>query len=234
MRAILLLLLFLAGPAFGGAWPREPGEIYVSIGHEGDADGWTGLYAEWGGARRLTYGIDAGGHVANGIGAVAAGLLPGEDTDGRVMSFVRIPIVSNGEREFFPDWLVAVEVGLGTDLDPGTEQLIEQTFRLRLGLSVSRSLKTPLGDGWTSIDIRAEPSRADTRLGLLSVVGVKPRERLAVEMGLFFERDGDDDPSIALAPTVQYTVPKVGDLRVGVSLKSDGEASFRIGIARTF
>ena len=230
VRTLLVLLLLWPGLAAAGAWPRAPGEVYVSSGQEFGEDGWTGLYAELGGPRSLTFGLDVGGHVAAGLNAYRTGQSALPDVDGRAIAFVRAPLTLAPVRARWPNWVVAVELGVGADFDVEDELTLDP--RVRLGLSVGRPLKTPLGDGWTNIDARIELGGETPRLGLLAVIGARPRERLTLEMGLFVEHEAET--FVTLAPTVQYAVPRIGDVRLGVSVGTDGEARLRIGVARTF
>lgn len=230
MRWLVAILLIWPGFAAAGAWPRAPGEIYVTTGQESGPDGWTGLYAEMGGPRNLTFGIDVGGHMVAGLNAYRQGLSASPDVDGRAIVFVRLPLNLAPVRDRFPDWLVAAEIGFGADFD--MEDSLELDPRVRLGLAIGRPLKTPLGDGWTNVEVRVELGGEGTRYGLGAVVGARPRERLTLEMGLFIETE--DKTTVTFAPTVQYAVPRIGDVRLGVSVGIDGDVRLRVGVARTF
>ncbi len=197
MRALVILILLWPGSALAGAWPRTPGEIYLSTGQELGEEGWTGLYAERGGPGRLTFGLDVGGHMATGLGAFARGEATVPDVDGRAIAFVRVPLSIPAIRERFPNVVVAAEFGLGADFDvieesevredDGVLDVVDFVPRARIGLSVGRPLSTPLGDGWVNVDARVEPGGEAMRYGFGLVAGVRPRERLTVEMGVFVE-----------------------------------------------
>lgn len=230
MRWLLAILMLWPGLAAAGAWPRAAGEIYVTSGQESGPDGWTGLYAELGGPRNLTFGLDIGGHMAAGLNAYRQGFSALPDIDGRAVVFVRFPLTVAPIGDRFPAWLVAAEIGAGADFDMGDS--LELDPRLRLGLSVGRPLETPLGEGWTNVEARVELGGETTRFGAGAVLGVRPRARLTLEMGLFVETE--TETTMTFAPTVQYAVPRIGDVRLGVSLGLDGEARLRVGLARTF
>ncbi|MEM7643451.1 MAG: hypothetical protein AAF366_13105 [Pseudomonadota bacterium] len=227
MRALLVSLLLIPGLVQAGAWPRAAGEIYLSLSQEVDLDGWTGIYAEYGAPRDLTFGIDIGGHVARGGGALFIGDDEEEDaTDGRAIAFLRVPLRVGTTR--LPQWKFAAEVGLGADWDDD-----DTDGRLRLGLSVGRPLTTPLGHGWTNLDAKVEVSDTETaRFGAGIVTGFRVTTRQTVELGLFAERE--DTTSAAFLPTYQIGVPRLGDLRFGATIRFDGPTDLRIGFARTF
>ncbi|UWQ18454.1 hypothetical protein [Jannaschia sp. M317] len=225
---ILVLLLLLSLPAQGGPWPRAQGQAYVFIGHEDGMDGWTSLYAEYGGPRNLTFGLDLGGH-----GMRALKTLP-DPVDGRLRAFVRAPLLSGtqireGRPRWLTPWLLAVEVGVGLDLaDTG-----DTTPTWSLGTSVGRGFQTRWGDGWTTVDLRlTEGGLKGRRINGQAVMGIKPTDRLTLEMGLFAEQE--QTLSLTLAPTLQYEIGDYGGLRLGLSVTRDGDRIGRIGWARDF
>jgi hypothetical protein len=230
MRALLWILL-LCLPAMGtaGPWPRAEGATYVFAGHEDGGDGWTGLYLERGLPRDLTFGIDAGGRA---MGALAND--PRRPAEGRLRAFLRMPVLSSPARRearaaAWRPWLAAVEIGFGLDLETDGDA----PLRSALGVTVGRALGTRLGPGWTTLDLRATAGGGrPVRTNLAGVVGVKPRDRLTAELGIFLEHE--DGTSWAVAPTVQYEVGRFGGVRLGVSVKDGGERALRLGWAREF
>jgi hypothetical protein len=236
MRLVLCLLLWLLPSlAQAGAWTKPRGETAVTWSHEGGEDGWSGLYVEHGGPWGLTFGLDTGGHLAGGAMALYRGDLAGAEADGRVVAFVRAALPMP---EGTP-WVAAVEFGGGTDLDvaaeldPETPEIVsrESVPRLRLGLSVGRGLSTRLGDGWLNLDLRAEPGRDDTRLGLGATAGLRPRGWLAASISVFAETV--EETELTLAPAVAVTVPRVGEIGVGARVKRD-ETRLFLGLTRRF
>ena len=117
MRALALALWAALWPglAAAGAWPRAPGEVYVATGQEAGEDGWTSLYAEYGGPWGLTYGLDVGGHVASGLNAYRQGLAASPEVDGRVMAFVRVPIAPDALAARLPAWVASALVKVTED-----------------------------------------------------------------------------------------------------------------------
>lgn len=225
----LLFLLLMTPPAQAGPWVRPKGETYIFIGHEEGIDGWTSLYAERGGRHDLTFGLDVGGHA---MGAVLGD--PSLPLDGRIRSFVRLPLWSSEDARaarpgWLAHWLLAVEAGIGQDLEANGDVAIRYSF----GVSIGRPLTTRLGGGWTTLDLRATAGGGKRRrLNAQYVVGVKPTSRLTLELGLFAEHE--TSLSTAIAPTVQYGLGRIGNARLGVSLKDGSDMIFRIGWAQSF
>ena len=224
MRLAVLLLALLPGLAQAGAWPRPQGEVYVLLSHETGAD-WTGLYAEWGSANGLTFGLDLGGRVA----ALAALRPEGEL---RSRTFVRVPI-----RRASPVWRFAVELGLGRDTTSDTGDVLapmRAVDRTSLGLAVGRGFTWRDRSGWVSLDLRGEwGSGAGDRAVLGATVGLKPTDRDAVELGLFAESTDGRDTTYAIGPTWERRIGRIG-ARLGLGLTDRGEARLRLGLTTTF
>ena len=236
MRALACLLCLLPGVAAAGPWPQEKGRVYAQLAHYGAADGWTGLYVEYGGPLGLTFGVDLGGHVT-GLPTLLRTGAADRDVDGRIRSFVRAPVPLAdwmGRPEWMSPWLAAVELSLGRDFEaPDAAGEMDTVDRIGLGGSVGRGFSTRLGDGWTTLDLATSMASggADrTTFGL--VVGLKPVERVAVELSLFGERE--DDLDYAIGPTVQYDLGEIVSLRLGVAQTSDGDVDLSFGLARSF
>ncbi|TFL18455.1 hypothetical protein [Jannaschia formosa] len=233
MRGLLLLsfllLPFAAGPAPAGPWPRPVGETYVFSGHEGGTEGWTSLYLETGLPRDLTLGLDAGGHVT----ALATGD-PDQEVDGRIRAFLRFPVLSAPDRRaarpaWAEPWLAAIEIGIGPDIEKDGDTPLRYGAALTLG----RPLDTRFGPGWTVLDLRATLGGSrPARVNLGYVAGVKPTDRMVLELGLFAEHEAET--SWAIAPTMEYKIGAFGGARLGVSVKDGGETLLRLGWARTF
>lgn len=225
MRPLLaiMLLLGLTSATLAGPWPRAKGETYVFIGHYAGVDGWTSLYAEHGGPRDLTFGLDIGGHVID-----AAMGRSDADADGRLRVFARLPILAKISDTTAP-WLFALDFGAGVDLEEGGAL----TPRLSLGLSAGRPISTGLGDGWTSLDIRASLGPdAEPRYSIQAVAGLKPASRVTIEIGLFAEYESS--ASVTIAPVIEYDLRNAGAARFGLAFADDGGQSVHIGWARRF
>ena len=228
LLAVLILTLFPA-LAVAGPWPRSPGEIYVFTGHQGGSDGWTGLYAEYGLGRGLTFGLDAGGHVTGLPYYLATGYTV-RQTDGRLRAFLRAPLsLPTTAPAWTEPWRFAGEIGIGRDfLDEGGH-----INRLGFGTSVGRGFSTPLGDGWITLDLRAAFAEdAATRTNLGAVVGLKPDPGIAIELAAFGEHQDRFDWQAG--PTLQLSAGRVGDLRIGVVGGTLDAAEVTIGWALTF
>lgn len=226
----LLALCLLPGPAAAGPWPREAGQIYVLTSHQGGGDGWSGLYAEYGGPRNLTFGLDLGGHVV-GLAELRRVGFTDRDVDGRVRAFVRVPVPLPGGQDdsWRAPWLAAIELSIGRDFEEDGETI----DRFGVGMSVGRGFSTRFGDGWTTVDLATSfASEGDTRSSFGLVVGLKPRERLAVEFAIFGEYE--DVIDFGIGPTVQYDFGKLGQGRVGAAYRSDGDAALTVGWSRSF
>ena len=226
MRTLLLLALLAPLPALAGPWPRARGEAFVFAGHVTGADGWTGLYAEYGLPRDLTLGVVAGGRPTNGTRAGEA----------RARVFLRVPVLTGEAKPaWLAPWRFALEASLGRDHDADGG-----TTRYGLGATVGRGFQSRFGDGWTTLDLRADHAPdAPLRIELQTVLGLKPHPRWTVELGLFATQEIDltlparPDLELTVAPTVQYSLGKWGDARLGLSL-GDGRTGVTLGWARSF
>lgn len=231
MRLLLLLLLVLPSALLAGPWPRERGDVYALVTHQDGREGWSGLYVEWGGPRNLTFGLDLGGHVVGlpGLMRTGASDIP---VDGRVRSFLRVPVplpAGGPVPNWFDPWLAAVELSLGRDyLEDAT-----RADRFGIGLALGRGYDSRFGEGWISFDLRGSTTSDDrTRQQAGLVIGLRPRERLALEFGAFGERE--DDVHYQFGPTVQYGFGAFGEGRVSLTQGSDGDLAWTVGWSRTF
>lgn len=241
MRLLLFVLTLLPLPALAGPWPQEKGNLYVLVSHQNGDDPWTGVYAEYGGPFGLTFGLDAGGHVAGLPQFVQTGI-PDQDIDGRLRSFVRIPLPlpKSGDGDAWHDpWLAAVELSVGRDFD----DFDPPVNRAGVGVTVGRGFSTPCGDGWTTLgasvavpvlnDFSARPGfDPDNRYTAGIVLGLKPVRRLAVELAAFVEVEGET--SYQVGPTVQYSLGRIVDLRLGAAYRDDGRTVVTFGLSRAF
>ncbi len=226
---ILSLCLLLPSLAVAGPWPREQGGVYALASHQGGRDGWSGLYVEYGGPRRLTFGLDLGGHVV-GLGEARLAGFTDRDVDGRIRSFVRIPVPLPGGAGRLAPWLAAVELGMGRDF----EEDGRYRDRLGLGASVGRGFSTAIGDGWMTLDLGVSAaSGGDVRVSAGGLIGVKPTARLAVELGVFAERD-DGGLDYQIGPTLQYGFGRLGEGRLGVAYRSEDEVAVTLGWSIAF
>lgn len=191
----------LAGAAHPGAWPREAGDVFVSLSQEvtdrrGQANsteaGFSSIYAEVGLPRRLTAGLDAG--------------RSNHFDDWSVLLFLRRPLDDGTGANRFA---VEVALGRGGGEEPG--------FRIRPGLSWGRGLTTRWGNGWAGLEGRYEWRtetddgvwKADLTLGLSGDKG---------QMWIMQLQSGDyPDESPYLRLTPSYVRP-LGQSRTKVQL----------------
>ncbi|WP_308916181.1 hypothetical protein [Jannaschia sp. LMIT008] len=242
LAALLLLLPLPVPPAAAGPWPRAPGVAYVFTGLEHEVNGWNALYVEYGLPwRDLTLGLEAGARLA---GTVTAN--PDHPMEGRARLFVRLPVLSGSDRRaarppWLEPWLMAVELGVAVDHDPlALDRDLRPApythLRGSLGVTVGRGLSTPLGDGWTTVDLRTTLGGGDggggRRTKAAWTLGVKPTPRIAVDLTVAAERARFDSWSVA--PSVQIGLGRFGDGRIGVIHKDDGRTLMTVGLARTF
>ena len=231
LARLALSLMLLPSLAAGGPWMRERGDVFLFLSHYGSSDGWTGFYGEYGGPFGWTYGIDLGGHVV-GLPQLMQTGIADEDVDGRIRSFVRLPLpLPRGDAApaWLDPWLAAVEFSIGKDIeDDGT-----QIDRLGVGGTIGRGFQTRLGDGWTTFDLGLSFAGNDeTRTTYAAVVGLKPVDRLAVELGAFAEQT--DEVSYQVGPTVQYGFGRIGAARIGLAYRSEGDLQGSVGWALDF
>lgn len=204
-RALLAAALLCAGPALGGPWLREEGELFISSVSElteedGVRDLWGATYAEWGARPGLTLGAKYGRATAT--------------ESGETYGFLRVAVPVT------PPYRVAAELGLGhrTD-DAGRGEPL-----LRPGRSWGRGL-TALGrPGWVSLDAAAEIG-LDTgnRASKIEItLGLNPDDRSHAILQL--RRDGDDEYSDwVLAPSYVRRATKRMDLQIGGIWSPDDE-----------
>lgn len=224
MRLILALILaILPAAASAGAWPRAPGETFVvlSVGTGGE---WSGVYAERGVRRGLTFGLEIGGT------AEWNDLSGSYDGEGRLVAFLRRSIFAARDRP----WKFSAEIGIGVDLDVEMtrEEPLQHDPRLRLGLHVGRGFEVLGMGGWGNLALRVEPGGEESRYGLGFVAGLRPTSRLTTSLGFFVEQE--DDTYLTLAPTVAWALRERLEIQLGLRLKDDGDNNLVLGIARTF
>jgi len=189
--------------ASAGAWLREEGAglIYFSQEEVEDQEtnaswGYTTLYAEYGIAPRLTFGIDAG---------------KGEDDDDwKALMFLR----TGWELGWLPG-RIALEMGVGASGAPdGTADSM-----FRPSVSWGNSFETPLGWAWVNVDAAAEyrlgwsAVEAETRPGydalsfsegykldLTLGLNATPRTQILAEFRSEYPSEGDR--TLRLVPSV--------------------------------
>lgn len=226
MRALLvsLILLFSAGAAVAGAWPRERGETFLSFGQSVSSGtpallapdlsfrSYTSVYAEYGLTERVTLGFDG----AYGWGP-EADLWTG-------LAFARWPIARSSSGDRF-----AVDLGLGrrVDSEDGGDT------RARLGLAWGRGFEIGWGQGWMGVESSAErliPAN-DTLYKADFTIGLKPGDDwmliFQVQSGLYPEAD----PLVRVAPSVVRRLGEHMHAQLGADTTVTGERSYGVKLS---
>ena len=205
-RALVLCLLAL--PAQAGPWPRESGSGLLLAGVEADEGGtWAFAWAEYG-THLGTLTLDLG--TKNSL------VSPG---DRRAAIVLSRPVPAPGV------WAAGYEVGLAADLGgdwprPG----------LRAGLAFGRSVTSPLGEGWTSLALRAVIGQDWRRVAVSGVLGAHLTDRTTLELRLYAEHE--DEVAATAFAVLQREVGPVR-LRLGVHHGTAGPA-LSLGVMREF
>jgi hypothetical protein len=190
----LLAALTAAGPALAGAWPREPGSVFLSFRIESDGD--ASLYGEYGLTRRLTLG----GRVANGERHEASTRLDlPPPRDGRTGGFVRYAL---GDLEAPHRFAVS----LGVSAPPDTAGAITHP-RIEAGLHWGRGFESRLGGGWAvaSAWVMRDREQDGTITDLSALVGLRPADRTMAMLGVSRWRDRGGT-SWKLTPSAGYEI----------------------------
>lgn len=196
MRRILALLLLLAGPAFGGAWPRPPGEVFLSLRFEQDrpaggapADS-VSAYGEYGLSPRWTL-----------VGQFSNSAQPWTPSRAAIgLSFA----LSGPEAK--NRWAVGFGVSTPPDLAGAMT-----AARGELALFWGRGFESRWGGGWATAAARAlygaDTARPITDLSAL--VGLRPREGWMVMLSAGRYAD-DDGTYLKITPSIGYELrPKL-------------------------
>ncbi|QFT93508.1 hypothetical protein FIU86_11705 [Roseovarius sp. THAF9] len=193
---IPLFLIASVAPALAGPWMRVEGETFLSYSIEtdlengiSDGSGFYGsLYAEHGLTKRLTVGLDAGGH---------------EDDISKAIAFLRWP-VGAADRKL----RVSAEFGLG---------MTREDFALRPGISVGRGLELGDIPGWVSVDSRAVIIGSfDGVLETDITFGLSPSPEAKIILQLQTGIPTQSDPYAKLAPSYVRRIAPGRHIEVGL------------------
>jgi hypothetical protein len=228
LLCLMLCAMLCAQDAAAGAWPREKGATFVSLGHtattgfqslllpDRELRGYTSLYAEHGLTEAWTLGLDAG--IASGDETATAAALV----------FLRHPLGGAGIHRF------AAEAGIGYQHDDvdGTQG------RLRPGLSWGRGFDSRWGGGWlgleTSADLRLPTG--DVALKADATAGIRRGDDwmliFQVQSGLY----PGSDLLVRLAPSVVRQVRKGTHLQLGLigGVAGDDSIGGKLGLWMEF
>lgn len=229
MRAALmgaLVLVAAAAQGHAGAWPREPGTVFLSFSSTlstgartllapmTDIRSGNQVFAEYGLTDVWTLGLDA--TRATGEGApVSAGLVS-----------LRRPVWRGSG-----GGIAAAELGVGVLEDGDGVQ-----GRLRPGLSWGRGFETARGDGWLGVESSVElrlPS-GDTAVKADFTAGLKPTDNwmliAQVQTGLYPRAD----PIVRLAPSVVRRLGETTHAQLGLIGSVAGDDAVGLKLALWF
>ncbi len=188
-RLGLTLALLLAPAALcAGAWPRDEGSVFLSVGtghlspETGGSQSETTLYAEWGLKGAYTLGFSGSVNM---------------DSSGEGHIFLRLP-----PYRWEGGALAALEFGLGTK----SVDRVTFTQFLKLGGAWSKGITLRDRSGWLSVDLGVflDTDGSDDRVKLDTTLGLSVSERLAV-VGQVFAEQTQFGTSLTIAPSVAYS-----------------------------
>jgi hypothetical protein len=239
--AAACLSLLSAAPAIAGAWPREPGKIFVSI--RGDYETGTGetrtkLYGEYGLTRRITFGFEASDgppdeakqeeyewQLEHGDALV---LFP--PSRRRVGSFVNVAIGPLETTNRFA-------VSLGASAPPDQYGLMME-YRIEAAAHWGRGFSSRWGDGWATATAKVIVAKDEDEpiTDFHGLVGLKPRDGWMgmLSLGRYTDESGTTwkvSPSIGYRPHEKVWV--VPTLTYGFG-DGDSETAFGLGFWLSF
>ncbi len=212
---------FCVGEAAAGAWPRPPGEVFLSVRGdlEGERDGPDldgSVYAEYGLARRWTL-----------VGQYSTS----EERWNPTRAGMAIRYALSG-----PDAVNRFAVSLGASSPPNVIGVMTST-RLELGAAWGRGFESRWGAGWMTASAKVMLARDIDRpiTDLNALVGLRPAEGRMAMLGL--GRYADDGGTFwKLSPQVGYEIRDEVWLVPGLSqeLGDDRTTSVTVTIWWTF
>ena len=226
LPTVLLLLLLAPHTLQAGAWPRAPGEFFVStsytlttgartlIGATQDVRSYGSIYAEYGLTPKWTVGLDAG----TGRGE--------EDRVSAALAFVRYPVWKSGGGQ----WLAA-NLGIGTLQDSDGPQ-----SRVRPGLDWGRGFSSSWGDGWAGVETSVEwrhPS-GDIVVKADLTAGLKPDDRWMLILQLQSGHYPGEETIVRLAPSVVRRLGAASHLQLGLVAPLAGDDAVGAKLATWF
>ncbi len=216
--AVVLICLAAASPALAGAWLREQGSGFLSLGgtvYEGNpyvlggsyVEYDTRAYAEYGLRPRLTVGLDLNDH-------------PG--VAGHALAFALLPLGN-------PDWRTRFALQLGA----GGHHLENQWMAMyKAGLAAGRGFETRWGNGWMGAEAAIEIRRGlpDPIFKLDAVIGMSSGWRLRPLLKLESYSSSGQEIGWAVTPALMYTTRKGGTWVLGVKRTSLPERNLGLSL----
>ncbi|MBP7003671.1 hypothetical protein [Amaricoccus sp.] len=214
--ALAAVLLVLAGPAAAGAWPRAPGEVFLSFrGEVETSDGGpqtnASVYGEYGLTRRIT---------------LIAQFDNADDpwTPRRFGTGVQFALSG-------PDAVNRYAIGFGVSTPPDVMGAMTST-RGELSLSWGRGFDSRWGGGWATATARLIYGRDTSRpiTDLYGLVGLRPAEgRMAM---LSASRYADDDGTYwKISPSLGYRLRGETWLVPSLTQELSDDRSTAVGLA---
>lgn len=192
MRPVLafLALAALAGPAMGGAWPREPGGVFLSLRFDqdrpavGEPSTSVSAYGEYGLSARWT----------------VVGQLSNSDqpwTPSRAGLGLRYALSG-------PDAVNRFAVSFGVSAPPDLMGAMTSA-RGELGFAWGRGFETRWGGGWATATLRGLYGRDTDRpiTDVSALVGLRPREGWMAMLSASRYAD-DEGVYVKLTPSIGY------------------------------
>lgn len=185
---LLLSALIWSSAAFGGAWPREVGGVFLSFGTSFDVNydvpgnesaQMHTLFAEYGLRPKLTLGLDA---------------QLTDQGDYSAILFLRRPIIEKSQSHRF-----AFQGGVGI-----VEKAKKSDYLIQGGFAWGKGIETKFGSGWMSLDSSLEYhlDSADVVTKADFTFGVKPSTRTKLMVQVQTGAYPGSDPYVRFAPSI--------------------------------
>ena len=222
---IAALSLSLAGtcgalPASAGAWPREEGEVFLSLGYNVALFSAVRpvhydptIYAEWGATPRITLGFDA--HTGD-AGEVAS-----------AFAFLRLPLDQGEGRD---RW--AMSFALGYTLTPEGGEEAEGRYGLHWGRGIE--------NGWLAFDATVQrdldggPPRTKFDMTVGQTLPWGEDDPWTATVQLFSGTGFDGDFYAKISPGISYAVTDGIALRAGVVHALTGDRGSALSVEAWF
>ncbi|WP_101067350.1 hypothetical protein [Roseovarius salinarum] len=213
---VATVIMFLAGHAAAGPWPREEGAFFTALagrlavdGPGAGEDSYTTLYGEYGLTQRTTLGVDLG---------------YGSTNTHKAVGFLRLPFERTPA-----DTRMAYQLGVGQ---------IDDHAVVRPGFSAGRGIS--LGDraGWLTVETLGEVSLETGAIDLKAdfTVGLNTGTRTKMVVQMQTGRDDGGSGYARLAPSVLFEQRPGRHIEVGVTtgIEGDDSVALKLGTWHSF
>lgn len=227
LLALVPAFLLTGAPAQAGAWPREEGEVFISVSQTTstgartiietlqDVRSYSSLYAEYGLTPETTVGLDGG-------------LARGDQDQGSSWTlFLRRPVWSTEGGHRF-----AAGIGLGQLVEPEWGR----QWRIRPGVSWGRGFESRWGNGWAGVEASAayRLKSEDFAYKADFTIGLKPADRWMAIFQVQSGRYGADDLIVRVAPSVVRRFGEKIHLQIGFVGSVAGDDAMGVKLATWF